>query len=320
MSKHFNNLKLEKLPDSSAVITGEITVEFLKECRSEALQSLGNRSSLPGFRPGHIPEEVLMKNIGEMPVLEETAEVALGREYGNIVREMKIVPVARPQVAITKLAPGIPLEFKITVAVEPEFTLPDYKKIAEEVAATKETLEITDKEIDDVVEEIKKQDLKTGLQEGEDLRGKVKENLLKEKEFRNAEKKRLTLVENLVKATEIPVPGALVNSEIEKMLLQFKDDVSRMGAKFDEYLKQVNKTEEEIKAEWQPKAVERVKAELIMAKIAQTEKLEPEPADLDHEAKHLLEHYPEADPLRVRLYLYGQMRNQKVLEFLEGKK
>jgi FKBP-type peptidyl-prolyl cis-trans isomerase (trigger factor) len=320
MSKntHIKDLKITKLPDAEAEITGALTVEYLGECRAEALKSLNQSHEIPGFRKGNVPEDVLVKHIGEMHVLEEVAEVALGREYPLIIEEAKLSPIGRPTISITKLAPGVPLEFKIVVALEPEFELPDYKKIAKSVTAEADETEVTDKEVADVIEELKKQDVKAELKDGETLESRVKENLTEEKKFRAREKKRLKIVEELVKATDITVPKVIVESEMEKMFLQFKDDVERVGMKFDEYLANLKKTPEEIKNEWEPQAKDRAKAEMIVAKISEKEKIEPTPEEVEHEAKHVLSHYPDADPLRVRIYVFTMIRNQKVLEYLEG--
>jgi FKBP-type peptidyl-prolyl cis-trans isomerase (trigger factor) len=316
---HFRNLKISKA-DAEAEITGELTLEFLNECRAEAVKALNERTNLDGFRSGHIPSDVLEKKLGAMRILEEVAEVALGKEYPEIIKEAKLSPIGRPHVAITKLAPSIPLEFKITISLEPEFALPDYEKIAKESTKEKSKVEVSEKEVDDVLEEIKKNNWKPDLKEGEDLREKAKQNILAEKEFRAKEKKRLSIVEGLVKAVEIKLPKVLLQAELEKMLAQFKDDVTRQGIKWEEYLKSIKKTETEIQTEWNPKAVDRVKAELIVVKIAEAEKLEPNTEELEKETKHLLSHYPDADPLRLRLFIYTQMRNEKVFEFLENLK
>lgn len=130
---HFKLAKVEKLPDWEAEITGEITLEFLNECKKDALKHLNEHVELPGFRKGNIPEDILTKHVGVMGVLEEAAEIALGREYSHIIEESKLRPLTRPRISVTKLAPNIPLEFKINVVLEPEFELPDYKKIAGEI-------------------------------------------------------------------------------------------------------------------------------------------------------------------------------------------
>jgi len=318
--KNFNNLKTRELPDAEVEIAGEITLSFLVVCRAEALKSLNANVKIDGFRSGHIPEEVLIKKVGEMAILEESAEIALGKEYPNIIKELKINAIGRPMISVTKMAVGVPLEFKIVTAVEPNFELPDYHKIAKEVGLTKEEIKILDKEVEDVMKELEKHNIKPELKEGEKLEDKVKENILMEKQFKSKEKHRLAIIDKLIKETEMKVPKVLVDSELMKMMGQFKDDVTRAGLKWEDYLKQAKKTEEEIEAEWKPKALDRAKAELIVGKIAEKEKIEPTNEELEHETKHLLSHYPDADPLRARVYVYQTMRNEKVLEFLENLK
>jgi len=322
MSKHFKNIKSSPLPNSEAEITGSITESFILECRKEAIKELNKKINLPGFRPGHVPEATLVKNIGENGVLEEAAEIALAKLFNEIIKESKVSAIGRPNVTITKLAPSIDIEFKIITAVEPEFDLPDYKKIAKAAVLenSKPIEPATEKEIQDVEEEIKRQNITPNLAEGEDLKERIKENILKEKEFRAKEVIRIAIIDSLIKETKIEVPDILVQSELEKMLGQFKDDVARTGLKWEEYLKSIKKSESEIKAEWKNKALDRAKAELIVMKISEKEKIEPDQEEVGHEANHLLEHYPDADPIRARVYIYTQMRNEKVFEYLESLK
>jgi len=327
-SKNFDKLKTRELPDSEVEITGEITLSFLSVCRAEALKNLNSNVKIDGFRSGHIPEAILIKKVGELAVLEESAEIALGREYPNIIKELKIGAIGRPTISVTKLALGIPLEFKIMTAVEPDFVLPDYKKIAVEVGKhsvskdaqtpSVEETELLDKEVEDVMAELKKHNIKPELKEGEKLEDKIRENIFMEKEFRSKEKRRLAILDKLVKETKVDVPKVLIESELMKMMGQFRDDVSRANLKWEDYLKQAKKTESEIEAEWRPKALDRAKAELIIGKIAESEKLEPNLEELEGETKRLLSHHKDADPLRARMYVYQMMRNEKVFEFLEN--
>lgn len=234
--KHnFHIKEVKKLPDWEAEIIGEIPVEYLNEARKEALKYLNEKVSLPGFRSGKIPEDVLVKSVGEMKVLEETAEVALAKEYGHIVEESKLRPVARPMIAVTKLAPGIPLEFKMNLILEPEFDLPDYKKIAKEVPVEKA--------------------------EGKD------------EEVKAREKRRLKIIEAIVLATKFELPKKLVDAELFHMLGHFKQDVEKAGIVWEKYLEQIKKTEEEVREGWRENVVARAKTEVILSKIAEKENL-----------------------------------------------
>ena len=132
---------------------------------------------LDGFRKGHVPEGVLLKNIGEQVVTEDMAHRALQDEYTTIIKENKIDAIGQPEVTITKLAPGNPLGFKIKVAVMPDMTLPDYKKIAAKHNKKKETITVEDKEVDETIAEIQKMHNKSVEKktEGEDSTEKKEE-------------------------------------------------------------------------------------------------------------------------------------------------
>ncbi len=250
--KNFTITKVEKLPHSEATVVGEVPLEFLEQCREEALKHLNQNISLPGFRPGLVPNDVLVKTVGEMKVLEETAEIALGKEYGNIVLESKLRPITRPQIAVTKLAPGIPLEFKMHLLLEPEFELPDYKKLASEVAATSAQGSGGPKKED----------------EAKSTEGGSPDS---QSEFR--EKKRLKILENLIKETKLEIPNKLIEAELHHTLSHFKQDIDKAGVKWEDYLEKIGKTEEEVKESWREQVVSHAKAELILGKIAEKENL-----------------------------------------------
>src|SRR3989338_3697277 len=125
-----------------------------------------------------------------------------------MVLNNSIAIFGRPEINITKLAPENPFGFKKTDPVFPEFDLPDYKKIAGALASKKEILEVTDKEIDDVTEELKKSQARADDKDkGEkqtdenffkkfgdfksldEFKNKIRENLLKKKKRKPKKKK-----------------------------------------------------------------------------------------------------------------------------------
>lgn len=345
--------EIKKLPKSLVEIVGIMEVEDFEGFRKKAMKHLSEHADLPGFRKGHIPEATLATAVGEMGILEEMAEMAIESRYTDIILTSKIDAIGHPTVGILKLAKGNPFEFKITVAVVPEITLPDYKKIASK--KTKEPIKITveDKEVDEVVMNIRKQRAgkPTGYEgasepasaEGsgvakeedlpkideeflkslgdfktiDDLKKLLKENMTKEKEQQAKEKRRMEIIKEINDETKIELPDILVESELERMVAQFKHDVSQMGIKFEDYLKSLKKTEEDMKKEWQKDAESRAKTQLIINKIAETEKLSPEKEKFEKEIAHITEHYPDADPEKTRAYVNMVMTNEKVLEFLE---
>ncbi len=151
-------MEIKKLDKSQVEIIGEMSAEEFASFWSKAVANLAKDVKIDGFRPGHVPEDVLIKNVGESVVLDTAAEMALQSQYSKIVKESKIDAIGRPSVTITKIAKGNPLGFKIVTAVIPEVTLPDYKKISKGIfdeIKGKEVV-VTDKEVDDLIEDIRR--------------------------------------------------------------------------------------------------------------------------------------------------------------------
>jgi len=146
-----------KEPDSQVKIEGEIPFANLVAERSAALKKLGGDVEIDGFRKGHVPEAELVKRIGEMNILSEMAERALAKVYPEIAKQHKLDIIGYPQVNITKIAADNPLGFTLTVAVLPEISLPNYKKLAGEINQTKASAEVTDEDVEKQIKDILRQ-------------------------------------------------------------------------------------------------------------------------------------------------------------------
>lgn len=142
------------MPDSQVKITGELPYAELQSERKSAIVALGKNIELDGFRRGHIPTPVLEKHLGEMTIMGEMAERAIAHSYPHIIEEHEIEAIGQPQIEVTKIAPGNPLAFNITVAVMPKFSLPDYNQIAKEINIGRPKDEVTDEELTEKIKEI----------------------------------------------------------------------------------------------------------------------------------------------------------------------
>lgn len=334
-----------------------LPADFLVSARKKAVGLYGESIEIAGFRKGHIPENIVVEKVGEAKILEEATDILLREHFAKIMEQEKFDIIGQPKISITKLALGNPVEFKATFALMPIFELPDYKKIAasskQQVASKekKEDLEANEKEIEDVLlqirknkahfdwheahpedkghnhSEIKDKDLpelndefaqKAGnFKNLDELKEKVKENIIAEKKIRNIEKKRASIIEELVKNTKIELPEILIESEINKSLAQMKDDITRAGSKFEDYLTQTKKTEEDMKKDLRESSEKKAKVQLIFNKIAEVEKLEPNKEILENEIKEVINHYPDASETNARIYVTTILLNQEVLKLLE---
>ncbi|MDD5145465.1 MAG: trigger factor [Candidatus Pacebacteria bacterium] len=160
---------IKKLPKSKIELTIEVSTKELESFEKTAILNLGKEIKLEGFRPGHIPEDIIEKTIGKEKILAEAAELAIKENYRKAILENKIEPLGQAEIEILKLATGNPLEFKATVSVLPEIGLPDYKKIAASVK--KKPVEIAEKEIDDSLLWLQKSRAKFSLKQEPSQKG-----------------------------------------------------------------------------------------------------------------------------------------------------
>lgn len=351
---HYTDVKVTPREHSECTIEASVPADVFATYRNKALTALGKDVEVPGFRKGHVPEDMLVQHIGEGKILERAANMALADVYPRIVTEQNIDAIGSPHIQITKLAAGNPLSFSATTAVMPEVTLPDYAAIAKKTfGAEEKELSVTDDELNETLLHIRRQRShidhveaqKTGetqeppaeipdeeLPELTDefvktlgdfetvaaFSEKVRENLLEEKRLRERDKKRITTVETIVKEAAIDLPRLLVDQEIARIRAHVEGQVAQTGTSFDDYVKNLGKTREELEDEWKPEAEKRAKLQLILNRIAKEQGIAPDADAVAQEVTHLTAQYPEADAENVRVYVETTKRNEAVFAWLEA--
>ena len=345
-------VKIEKLKNSEIEIKGSVPFENLQKHREKAVKSISENISVDGFRKGHVPEKIVIEQVGEMSILNEMAELALQDAYPTIIMENKLDIIGSPQVSITKIAEGNPMEFTIKTVVMPEIKLADYKKIAKKVnSAKEEKIEVTEEEVENTVKQIQTgqaqqshtcegdscshdKDQKEELPEVNDefvkklgdfkdvadFKAKLKDDIKTQKEKQEVEKKRMNTIEEIAKETKIDLPEILIETELRKMTAEMQDNIARMGLQFDKYLEHIKKTEEDLKKEWRPDAEKRVKIQMVLGKIAGEEKVVPNEDEVKKNVETLMAQYKDANKDNVEIYVKMLISNEEVFKFLEAQK
>ncbi len=350
-------LNIKNLPKSEIEIEGELPGDIFESYFKKALEHVSEKIEIDGFRKGKVPEKVLIEKVGEMHILEEMAELALGEHYPKILEEEKIDAIGRPEIFITKLARNNPLGFKIKTATLPKVELPDYKDIAKKIVKESEEekeLTVTDEEVETTIMDIRKSrapkihmaesvekkegetdkapepelpefndDFVKGLGPFEnvaDFKDKLKANIKIEKENQKREKTRLKIVEKIIEGTKVELPEILIDSEIEKILQRMESDIAQMGLKFEDYIKHINKTTEDLRKEFRNDGEKRAKLALVLHHIGKAENITADPEQVANEVAMILEHYKEADPERARMHAENVLTNEQIFKFLESVK
>lgn len=343
------------MPESAVELVGEIPTEALAVYKEDALKHIAAEVELPGFRKGHVPTDLALKKVGEVVVLEEAVEMCMRDLYPALLDTHNIDPVGRPDIRITKL-PALPaggaVGVTVTLTLYPTVELPKTPTGGWENFSSKIEIEavpdVLDAEVDEALGKIRAaratkpdttidptlpetpaEPVLPALDDAfaqslgqfadlADLKVKLKENMKQEKEQKAKEARRGKIIEALLDKTKVSVPAIFVDSELEKILGQMKEDVQRFGLSFDDYLKRMQKTEEQVRDEFREQAAKRAKLQLALNKLAEDEKIEADKEKVDEEMKHAMEHFPDARPELVRIHIETVLRNEKTLQLLEG--
>ncbi len=156
------------------------------------------------------------------------------------------------------------------------------------------------------------------------LKESLQTGILEEKRRAAKEEWRGKILDALVSGASLEYPAVLVMEELERMVRQFEGQVSMMGLTWEQYLGQLKKTEEELRAEWTPQAKKRIAAELVLQKIAAEDEIEVSSEDIEAEMNKIFQYYKSQQEIEKqidmgRLYtsVRGRLTNEKTLEYLE---
>jgi trigger factor len=141
-----------KNSDTEVTLTISIEEDKLTTLKDHVLGHFKSRVKVPGFREGKVPLPLIEKHVDPAALQTEFLEEAINNYYGDAIRQEDLRPVDNPEITLKKFVPFTTLEFEAKVTVLGQVKLPDYKKIKK----SKKSLEITDKDIDEIMNSLKK--------------------------------------------------------------------------------------------------------------------------------------------------------------------
>jgi trigger factor len=139
---------VESLSPTRAKMTVEVPFEELKPSLDAAYQKIAQQINVPGFRRGKVPPQIIDKQIGRGPVLDEAVNDVVPKAYMEALQENELTPLAQPELEITKLEDNEILEFVAEVDIKPEITVPDTSGLE----ASVEDVEVTDEDVTEQIE------------------------------------------------------------------------------------------------------------------------------------------------------------------------
>ncbi|MFC1978116.1 trigger factor [Chloroflexota bacterium] len=140
----------EKTENSQAFLTIEMEPAEVEESLEKAYYRLVQRTKIPGFRKGKAPRDILERHVGKEGLLEDALNNLIPQAYEKAIKEQEIEAIAQPQIEIAQTDPVV---FKAIVSLKPTVKLGDYHHIQ----VTPEPVEVTDSNVDDVIEQLRHQ-------------------------------------------------------------------------------------------------------------------------------------------------------------------
>ena len=142
------SLQVEKLEKNMAKLTIEVSAEELEKAIDKVFQKQKKSISIPGFRKGKVPRQMVEKMYGKEVFYEDAANELIPGAYEKAYDECEEQIVSSPKIEIVQLESGKPFIFTAEVALKPEVELGNYKGI----------------EVDKVVAEVSEEELAAELE------------------------------------------------------------------------------------------------------------------------------------------------------------
>lgn len=144
--------KVTKLEHCHTEVIVNVDKDLWKKAQDKAFKKLAANITLPGFRKGKAPLNMVKSHVDQMKVFNEAINDVLNPVYSDVLTEEKIQPMARPTFDVTKLSEE-ELEVKLTIVTAPEVELGEYKGYR----IGKNKAEVTAEDIDNSINELRKQ-------------------------------------------------------------------------------------------------------------------------------------------------------------------
>jgi trigger factor len=130
----------------------EVPEDKIASAVQSRLQSISRTSKIQGFRPGKAPIKVVEKHYGSRVRQEVIGEVVQSSFYEALVQE-KLRPASRPTIDPMDAEQGQGLKYTATFEIYPEIRLSP----VEELKVEKPVCQVTDKDVEKMIEIIRKQ-------------------------------------------------------------------------------------------------------------------------------------------------------------------
>ena len=151
------SLQVENLEHNMAKLTITVSAEEVEKALQAAYLKQRSKISLPGFRKGKVPRQMIEKMYGPEVFYDEAANHMISEAYGKAYDECELEIASQPTIDVVQLEKGKDFTFTAEVAVKPEAKLGEYKGLKVDKVSTR----VMQKEVDEEIEKERERNART---------------------------------------------------------------------------------------------------------------------------------------------------------------
>ena len=155
--------------DGKVVISFSASKEEFAKGLDSAFKRAVKRVNAPGFRKGKLPRAVFNKMYGEEALYQDAVDAVLPAAYTKAIDELKISPLAMPDIDVKEISKENGVSFEAVVTVKQNVELGEYKHLG----IKKEEVEVTDADVEERLERLLSNQAEWQIKEGEAKKGDI---------------------------------------------------------------------------------------------------------------------------------------------------
>ncbi len=265
--------EIKKLDGAKRQIMVEVSGDIVKNKFDDVFKKISQEAKVAGFRPGHVPQDILEKNFSSH-AHDQVIRELIPEVYNQAIEKEALDVIDLPNISEVKLDRQA-LSFKAEVEITPEIELKKYKGLKIEFKKIQASSEDVKRQLDSLKESRKIDTLDDNFARGlgyaslADLQKAIEMQVYLTQQNQQRQKIESELIEGIVKELDFGIPQALVNRQLEDLTRQTKLDLAMKGVPREK----IEAEEKKIAEELRPQAKEQVKTYLILSAIARKENI-----------------------------------------------
>lgn len=236
---------IAKSGDGTIQITFSIPYSEVEKAKGNVLEELASDITVPGFRKGKAPKAKVAEHVPENTLVEKILAKIIPGLFADAISEHKISPAIYPKFDLVSAKEGETWQVRATTCELPNVDLGNYKK--------------------QVSGAMRASSIWTPDKDGKE-----------EKDEPTKEEREQAAIRALLESINFTIPKVIIDEEVNARLARLLERIEKLGLTLDSYLASIGKTADELRNEYKQQAVNSVKLDLVLNRIAEEENLKPD--------------------------------------------